>query len=429
MPVCWGTSPRVKTSPLSGALAGESLADDAPLCLPFRVMSGADGCQRLGERVLSAIDAGIFPAASLAVMHRNSLVINRAWGWVDPAEKMHRTSSQTLFDCASLTKLFTTTVFLQLVSEGKIKLEDRLSAVIPEFSAERLRPIVGQQDPHTLAPIAASAEAGQNWVDAETVTFQHLLTHTAGLPAWRALFFEVRQPDPLIEDHEERWRRLLPFICRYPFHSVPASQLVYSDLGMILLGLAITRLTRRTLPEALEEYVSQPLKLGNICFQPRLNGRECVEIAPTEYDDRWRKRRIWGEVHDENAAAMGGVAGHAGLFGTAEDVVRFGEAWRTNAIDLNLELHQKAIQEQAASASEKRGLGWELYTAQGSSAGDHFHETAYGHTGFTGTSLWIDPERELVVALLTNRVYRGRHEEGIHEFRRQMHDLLTEVMD
>ena len=391
-------------------------------------MSNTAGIHLMDQLFHAGIEAEIFPSASLAVMHRKKRIINRAWGWVDPDLKTQPASIQTLFDYASLTKLFTTTVFLHLVSEGKVLLEDELAAVIPEFSEERMRPIVGQQDPHTLAPIAALDEPGPTWVDAETVKFRDLLTHTAGLPAWRALFFEVRQPDPLIDDHEERWRRLMPFVYRFPFHYLPETRPVYSDLGMILLGVAITRLTQWTLPEALDEYVLQPLNLRSICYQPRLVGKDKRAIAPTEFDARWRKRRIWGEVHDENAAAMGGVAGHAGLFGTAEDLVRFGEAWRTNAIKLKKNLHQRSSQKQAASDGEMRGLGWELYSAQTSSAGDHFHETAFGHTGFTGTSLWIDPDRELVVALLTNRVYRGRHEEGIHEFRRQVHHLITEVI-
>ena len=205
--------------------------------------------------------------------------------------------------------------------------------------------------------------------------------------------------------------------------------MVYSDLGMILLGEAIRRITRSALPQAFHELIFAPARLKHIGFQPLTKGIKLKEIAPTEDDTRWRGRRVWGEVHDENAAAMGGVAGHAGLFGTAAAVARFGEAWRTNEIHLRNELHQLAIAEQGVSGNERRGLGWELKQAEGSSAGARFSPDSFGHTGYTGTSLWIDPSRELVVALLTNRVYQGRHEAGIHEFRRRTHDILAELVE
>ena len=120
------------------------------------------------------------------------------------------------------------------------------------------------------------------------------------------------------------------------------------------------------------------------------------------------------------------MAGHAGLFGTAADVARFGEAWRRNELRLNEELYQSATMRQAGPIDEGRGLGWLLMAARDSSAGDLFSRESYGHTGFTGTSLWVDPARQLVVALLTNRVYRGRHEPGIHEFHRRVHDILAQ---
>lgn len=384
--------------------------------------------QRLEQHFLEAIKAQVFPAASLAVIHSGKLVFSGAWGWIDPDTQEHPTRTGSYFDLASLTKLFTTTAFLRLVNEGRVRLDDRIADVIPEFSQERFRPIVGQQDPHTLAPIPAHHRLLNQSVDARTVRFWDLLTHSSGLPAWRALFFEVGVADPAKDEHKKRWHRILPFVYHFPFHYPPTTQIVYSDLGMILLGDAITRIAKCSLPKAFYELIFEPSNLKHICFQPLTKEIELEKIAPTEDDVRWRRRRVWGEVHDENSAAMGGVAGHAGLFGMAIDVARFGESWRTNEINLSDELHQIAITEQVVAQDERRGLGWELKHAKDSSAGTQFSEASFGHTGFTGTSLWIDPIRELVVALLTNRVYRGRHEAGIHEFRKRTHDILAQVV-
>lgn len=371
------------------------------------------------------IGAGVFPAASLAVYRYSEIVFRGAWGWLDPEKREHPTEIGTRFDLASLTKLFTTTAFLLQVEEERVQLQDSLADVLPEFSGERLRPIVGQQDPHTLLPIPADSQYRNQMVDSRTVRFQHLLTHTSGLPAWRALFFEVDTADPCKDEHETRWQRLLPFVYRYPFYAPPSICVNYSDIGMILLGVALSRLRDCSLPTVFSELIFEPFGLASLCFQPLTHGLETMGIAPTEFDSRWRQRRVWGEVHDENAAAFGGVAGHAGLFGTAAEVARFGEYWRKNDFGLNEELYQSAVNQQAGSGVERRGLGWQLKATSDSSAGDQFSRESFGHTGFTGTSLWIDPIRQLVVALLTNRVYQGRHEAGIHEFRRRTHDILA----
>ena len=384
--------------------------------------------QKLEQHFQRAIHADVFPAASLAVIHSGKLVFSGAWGWIDPDTQEYPTHTGCYFDLASLTKLFSTTAFLRLVNEGRIRLDDSIADVIPEFSQERFRPIVGQQDPHSLVPIPAHRIWLNQSVDASTVRFRDLLTHSSGLPAWRALFFEVGVADPAKDEHKKRWQRILPFVYHFPFHCPPTTQIVYSDLGMIILGDAVSRIAQNSLSQAFYELIFEPSDLKRICFQPLTKEIELMEIAPTEDDVRWRRRRVWGEVHDENSAAMGGVAGHAGLFGTAVDVARFGESWRTNEINLSEELRLSATTEQRVSRGERRGLGWELKSIEDSSAGTRFSEASFGHTGFTGTSLWIDPIRELVVVLLTNRVYRGRHEAGIQEFRKRTHDILTQVV-
>jgi serine-type D-Ala-D-Ala carboxypeptidase len=199
----------------------------------------------------------------------------------------------------------------------------------------------------------------------------------------------------------------------------------------MLLSEAIVRLDGRPLDEAIRARVTQPLRLDTVTFNPLQHGVSRDVIPPTEDDPEWRGRRAWGEVHDENACGLGGVSGHAGLFSAARDVAAFGQAWleRDARMGIARELMDEAAREHAETDGMRRGLGWMLKTHEDASCGDLFSPLSYGHTGFTGTSLWIDPIRQLIVALLTNRVYPGRHKEGIHEFRRAVHTLLAEAAD
>jgi CubicO group peptidase (beta-lactamase class C family) len=232
-------------------------------------------------------------------------------------------------------------------------------------------------------------------------------------------------------------------IYEYPFVSEPGDGIVrYSDLGLMLLGEAAARLHEESvgalraapnadLKKTIQARVLSPLKLNTTTFNPMWSGVDRKDIAPTE-NDPWRKRRIWGEVHDENACGVGGVAGHAGLFATARDVAALGQAWLENdpILKISRQLMDDAKREHANTDGTRRGLGWMLKAKVDSSAGDFFSMDSYGHTGFTGTSLWVDPERNLVVACLTNRVYPGREKhEGIHEFRRAIHHLIAKSAD
>jgi CubicO group peptidase (beta-lactamase class C family) len=147
-------------------------------------------------------------------------------------------------------------------------------------------------------------------------------------------------------------------------------------------------------------------------------------------DLRWRQRRVWGEVHDENACGLGGVAGHAGLFATAMDVARFGQAWldAPEQLGVDAELAAQAKTAQAVTDDVRRGLGFVIKSHHNASAGDLFSEDTFGHTGFTGTTLWVDPQRELVVSCLTNGLYLGRAAHAPHVFRRELHDLLAQSL-
>jgi CubicO group peptidase (beta-lactamase class C family) len=391
--------------------------------------SAHDKLQAAVDRVLG----DLFPAVTLAVIHCGEVAFNGGWGWVDPDTRQHPVTPDKLFDLASVTKLFTATAFLSLVSAGKAKLDDPLVTVVPEFGAGGLREIDGGQDPHSKERLPTPAQWVGAKADPARITFRHLLTHTSGLAPWRDVYnapgappTPPDQPDPIPQ--AERWTRGLKAICGYAFVGQPDGVVRYSDLGLMLLGEAVSRLHGAGLETAIKERVLKPLGLQSPIFNPVRSGIPRTETIPTEDDPGWRKRRPWGEVHDENACGVGGVAGHAGLFAHALDTAQFGEAWRTRDTRLNIDpaLMEEATREHAETDGERRGLGWMLKSYVGSSAGDRFSPASYGHTGFTGTSLWIEPERQLVVALLTNRVYPGRWKEGIHEFRRAIHTILSE---
>jgi CubicO group peptidase (beta-lactamase class C family) len=198
----------------------------------------------------------------------------------------------------------------------------------------------------------------------------------------------------------------------------------------MLLGEASARLGGSSLDQTLQNLVLRPLKLPSVTYNPLQNGLSRTQIIPTEFDSLWRKRRAWGEVHDENACGLGGIAGHAGLFAQARDVAALGHAWlsRDPSLALDPTFRAEALTEQA-KGQFRFGLGWMLKAEADSSAGDLYSPSSYGHTGFTGTSLWIDPERQLVTVILSNRVYGGREKPGIHAFRRALHDLVVRGVD
>ncbi len=392
---------------------------------------------RLTALLCEAVAAGVTPAVALAVLHEGRWQHEVAVGWYDPDTRRPLTLD-ALFDLASITKLFTTTALLGLVSAGRVRLHTPLSDIVPEFAARTPRPIDGGQDPHSKVTLPTPPALAGHTVEPARVTFWHLLTHTAGLPPWRAVFQAAgpapqpphpQQPDPL--SPAQRWQAALAALMDYAFVGEPDGRTVrYSDIGLMLLGEAVARLhgTPGDLAAALVARVLEPLALDDVCFNPVSSGRAPRErCVPTEDDPAWRGRRVWGEVHDENAAGAGGIAGHAGLFATARAVARFGEAWRSRpqVFGIDPALAAAATAEQVAYEGSRRGLGFVLKAHVDSSAGEAMSAATYGHTGFTGTSLWIDPAAGRVVALLTSSVYPGRHTPGTHELRRAVHTLLA----
>ena len=394
------------------------------------------------DPLIAAHLSDTFPSCTVCVSHHGDVIYEGAWGSIDPDARTIPVTTGTLFDLASVTKLFTTTAFLSLMSAGRVALDDPLVSVVPEFGSVAPRPIEGGQDPHTRQRQPTPPDQAGKAVDPASITFRHLLTHTSGLAPWRDVYSAAGEAPPppdqpmTPEVRRRRWHRALAALTTYPFVAPPDGVVRYSDIGLMLLGEAVTRLDGSgDLEQAIQRRVVQPLGVdadGAILFNPvRDHGRAQAGIAPTEDDPTWRQRRVWGEVHDENCCGLGGVTGHAGLFGTARAVAALGQRWLhdVGAFGITSDIAQQATMLQIDSAGTRRGLGFALKAASDAMAGDRMSQRAYGHSGFTGTTLWIDPEAEVVVALLTNSVYYGRHSQGYantHGFRRAVHDAVME---
>jgi CubicO group peptidase (beta-lactamase class C family) len=387
------------------------------------------------ERVLREAVPDVAPAAQLVVRWRGETVLDGAYGWLDPETRQRPTRPDTLFDLASVTKLFTVAAFMTLVEAGRVGLDQPVATVLPE--AGGVRPIAPYEDPLQSGAMVRLVDEPAE-VDAGQITFRHLLTHSAGLPAWRPLFKQGGA--------DAARRMALTTACAYPI----GARVIYSDIGLIQLGLAVERLAGVPLDQAVRERVTAPLGLGHTRYLParqpttdqrpttndqRQSGSSSLKpqvsfnIAPTEVC-AWRGRRIAGEVHDENAAALGGVSGHAGMFSNAADVAAFGQVFLDGGRPL---LRAATVAEmtrlQAEDAGVRRGLGFALWSPDPEASSNPFGPRTFGHTGFTGTSLWVDPSRELVVALLTNDVYYGRVRRGIAPLRVAAHHAIVEAID
>ncbi len=335
-----------------------------------------------------------FPGAVVAVGRRDTVLFERGFGTLgvdDPA----RPDPTTIYDLASLTKVVgLTTLTMMLVDEHRLDLDAPVTRYVPGFAA-----------------------------GGDSVTVRELLTHSSGLAAWQPLFREVRS-------REEMFAR----VNATPLEARPGTRTAYSDLGAILLTEIVEHLMGHRLDTLLAARVFEPLEMRDTRFLPPAGLRP--RVAPTE-DDPWRGRVLRGEVHDENAAAMDGVSGHAGLFSTAADLVKFAQMMLRyggaeapghggtgkRLIDSATIAMFTAVQRPGFSS---RALGWDT-PSPGSSAGARLSAHAFGHTGFTGTSLWIDPEQDLFVILLTNRVNPTRKNEQIREVRPRVADLAAEA--
>ncbi|MGB2886202.1 MAG: glycoside hydrolase family 3 N-terminal domain-containing protein [Candidatus Acidiferrales bacterium] len=339
-----------------------------------------------------------FPGGVLAVGLKDELLVH-PFGRFTYDPKSAVVATNTVYDLASLTKpVVTTTTVMLLVEEKRLDLDAPISRYIPEW------------------PLAAKSDPNPDW--RARVTVRQMLLHTSGLPAHRDFYKDAKGS-----------RTVLARVVAEPLVSEPGTKVEYSDLGFILLGEIVERITGESLDKIAQEWIFQPLAMKDSTFVPPKSLR--AEIAPTEDDTAFRKRLLQGEVDDANAFAMGGVAGHAGLFSTADNLAAFAQMMLNGGIYAHHRLlNRSTIQDFTARQNvggAARALGWDVPT-EPSSTGRYFSARSYGHNGYTGTSLWIDPERDLFVILLANRVYPTAENDKIRQLRPAFHDAILEAL-
>jgi beta-N-acetylhexosaminidase len=345
----------------------------------------------------NAIADHAFPGATMAVGYRGK-VSYHAFGKLSYDSNSAATKIDTMYDLASLTKVVVTTTLVEKLVEGDFPsplfLDAPIERYLPEWSS-------GPQP---------------EW--RHRVTVRNLMTHTSGLPPFK-----------------EYWRTskgkadTLSKIFAEPLEYEPGTKVVYSDLGIILMAEIIQRLTGKSLDQLAREYIFDPLGMSSSMYNPPK--KLWPEIAPTEIDNQLRHRLVQGEVHDENAYAIGGVSGHAGVFSTSPDLAAFCQMLLNRGIYAHHRIVKRATLSEftapQALAKDTRTLGWVVPT-EGGSSGHYFSAHSYGHTGFTGTTIWIDPDRQLFVVLLTNRVNPTRENMKIAQVRPAVHDAVMEAL-
>ena len=375
----------------------------APLAAPPPLCTGAPcALDRLAPLLDSAITAGATPGAVIGVSYHRARYLYGAGRLA--LDDSRRPDGNTVYDLASLTKVIaTTTLAMQAVSEGRLDLDAPVQRYLPAFRG-----------------------AGK-----DRVTVRHLLTHSSGLRADSPLWRLTPNADSA-----------LAFVNAIRLDTIPGARMVYSDLGAIVLGEVVERVLGGRLDRLAAHRIFEPLGMTSTRFRPP--ERWLWRVAPTEYDTAWRKRIVRGEVHDEKAAWLGGVAGHAGLFGSAVDLLSFGE-WillsrtgsqadsRTRAKPsarppVRPSVLDEFTRRQNLVPGSSRALGWDT-PSPGSSAGTRLGAGSFGHTGFTGTSIWIDPSRDLVIVLLSNRVHPTRNNSRIGPLRIAVADAVVGLLD
>lgn len=357
---------------------------------------GAPLLERLNRIMSLGIEQGVFPGGVVLVRRANEIVVHEAYGHSFTHQDVRTislhpvtTRRDTIYDLASITKLFTATCVMQLVDEQKLQLDDPMGRYLPEFAAN----------------------------DKTEMTVRQLLTHVSGLPNLR-LWEEATT-------FEARMRYVMAVTPEFP----PGTALMYHDTNFIVLGKLVEEVDGRALDQTMRARVLAPLGLHHTRYGP-LNSTT-VDVAATEDESYIGRGMVVKEAHDENAWCLGGVAGHAGIFSTARDLSIFAQMYLNGGIYNGAEvLTSGTVTEMTRNQIGdlgSRGLGWQLNASyyMGSLASPQ----TYGHTGFTGTSILIDPQRELVIVLLTNRVHPTRHGPDVNSVRRAVADAVVTAVD
>ena len=335
-----------------------------------------------------ALRDSAFPGAIAVVGTRSRVIAQYGVGHLDwkssPAPNEH-----SLWDLASLTKVIgLTSGIMQLVGQGKIEVDAPVQRYLPEWTGHAK----------------------------ERVTVRHLLTHTSGLPAFKPYDQITHDPDSLAK-----------LMFNTQLDTLPGVKMVYSDIGAYTLGRILEQVTGQSLDQYLHDHVFEPAGMHETMFRPPF--ALFPRIAPTEYDSVQRHRLVRGMVHDERAYYLGGVSAHAGLFSSAHDLTRFAQMYLNDGVIGKTTILPKAqIAEFTTKKQvEDRALGWQKPNGT-NSAGHMMSPDAFGHTGFTGTSIWMDPQRDIFVILLTNRVNPTRNNQKIGRVRAQLADGVMAVV-
>jgi beta-glucosidase-like glycosyl hydrolase/CubicO group peptidase (beta-lactamase class C family) len=345
----------------------------------------------------AAMQDKAFPGATLAIGNHGKVSLH-AFGRLTYEAKSPHVTTDTMYDIASLTKVVATTTLTAKLAEGdfpvRLDLDAKVQRYLPEWAS-------GPQP---------------EW--RQRVTVRHLLTHTSGLPPFKEYWRTSKSKQDTLDK-----------IFAEPLDYEPGTKEVYSDLGIILMAEIIERLTGKTLDSLAREYVFSPLAMRDSMYNPPK--KIWPSIAPTEIDNQYRHHLIQGEVHDENAAAIGGVSGHAGVFSTAPDLAKFCQMLLNGGVYGHQRILRRATVREFTTpqqlSSGTRTLGWAAPT-EGGSSGHFFSAHSFGHTGFTGTSIWIDPDRQVFVVLLTNRVYPTRENQKHIKVRVALHDAVMQAL-
>jgi serine-type D-Ala-D-Ala carboxypeptidase len=347
--------------------------------------------QRAFDVLRSGIDQRAFPGAAVAIAYQGKLIAHKGLGHFTYDAESPAVTAETIYDLASVTKVIATTTACMILHErGLFKLDQPLVDLLPGFAA--------QQD-----------------VARRQITLRMLLSHSSGLPAYIKLFQTAYNEDELIQQ-----------ALRVPLAANPGSHAEYSDIGFILLGHTLEKLSGEPLDQFCQREIFAKLNLGHTFFNPPAELK--LAIPPTEDDHIFRHRLIQGEVNDENASLMGGVAGHAGCFATSLDVSVFAQCMlREGSPLVKKETLEIFTRRQDSPPGTSRALGWDT-PSQPSQSGKYFSSRSYGHLGYTGTSLWIDPDRQLSVTLLTNRTWPDRGSQSIKQIRPAFHDAVIESL-
>jgi serine-type D-Ala-D-Ala carboxypeptidase len=341
-----------------------------------------------------AVAARAFPGAAVAVAEGGRLLALRGFGRLTYDDGAAEVSADTVFDLASVTKVAATTAMAMLLYDaGQLDLELPVWKVLPEFAGE---------DPRR-----------------REITIRLLLAHSSGLPAYERLFQRARTRDELLRAALET-----------PLVAAPGTRAEYSDIGFITLGAALERIAGETLERFCQANLFGPLGMARTGYCPPPRWK--AGIPPTVDDREFRGRIIQGEVHDENASVMGGIAGHAGVFAPAADLAAFAQALLDSRAGRPGALFRRPTvflftERQATHPGTSRALGWDT-PSQPSQSGQYLCQNSFGHLGYTGTSLWIDPKRGVSITLLTNRTWPDNRNQQIKEVRPRWHDAVVEAL-